>query len=87
MGVVMWVWLCGCGVFLVVCASPQVYQLMHDLSDHSEPVTGLHMEPFPERISPTQAAFYVIASTPKRCACVCVCVRVCVCVCVGILSV
>ena len=48
---------------------------MYDLSDHVEPVTGLHLEPFPERVSTSQAAYYVLATTPKRWLTpVCVCV-------------
>lgn len=44
----------------------EVYQLMYDLSDHSEPVTGLLLEPFPQRSSSTHATYYVLATTPKR---------------------
>ncbi len=52
---------------------------MYDLSDHVEPVTGLHLEPFPDRVSVTQAVYYVLATTPKRCTLtpVCVCVDLC----------
>jgi len=31
-----------------------VYQLMYDLMEHREPVTGLVMEPFPKRTSPSE---------------------------------
>ena len=35
---------------------------MYDLSDPSEPITGLLMEPFPDK----QNKFYVLATTPRR---------------------
>ena len=40
----------------------QVYKLMYDLSDPCEPITGLLLEPFPNR----QNKFYILATTPRR---------------------
>ena len=35
---------------------------MYDLSDPCEPITGLMLEPFPDK----QNKFYVLATTPRR---------------------
>lgn len=35
---------------------------MYDLSDPCEPITGLLLEPFPDK----QNKFYVLATTPRR---------------------
>ncbi len=40
--------------------------MMHDMSEHSEPVTGLYIEPFPDRVSASQAQYLVLVTTPRR---------------------
>lgn len=39
---------------------------MLDPSDHSDPITGLIMEPFPRRPSSSQVKYFILATTPKR---------------------
>ena len=49
-------------LLLSIPVSLQLYKLMYDLSDPCEPITGLLLEPFPDR----QNKFYVLATTPRR---------------------
>jgi hypothetical protein len=44
----------------------EVHRLMYDLAEHSEAVTGLHMEPFPQQTSSSEIKYYILATTPKR---------------------
>ena len=46
--------------------SLQVYRLMYDVPEHSEPITGLHMEPFPQQSSSSEIKYFILATTPKR---------------------
>lgn len=39
---------------------------MYDLAEHSEPVTGLHMEPFPQQSYGSDIKYFILATTPKR---------------------
>ena len=39
---------------------------MHDISDHSEPITGLILEPFPDQPVPNEVKYFILATTPKR---------------------
>ena len=48
------------------CVVLQVHRLMYDLAEHSEAVTGLHMEPFPQQPSSSEIKYYILATTPKR---------------------
>ena len=49
-----------------VCVCVQVYRLMYDLADHSEAITGLHLEPFPKQPSSSEIKYFILATTPKR---------------------
>ena len=53
-------------VYTVFAVPVQVYQLMYDLADHSEPITGLHLEPFPDQALSSEVKYFVLATTPKR---------------------
>ena len=44
-------------LLLLLLLLRQVYQLLYDLAEHSEPVTGLWLEPFPNRPSPNEVCF------------------------------
>ena len=44
----------------------QVYRLMYDMADHSEPITGLQLVPFPSQSSTSEIKYFILATTPKR---------------------
>lgn len=39
---------------------------MYDLADHTEPITGLHLEPFPQQSSSSDIKYFIMATTPRR---------------------